>query len=170
MTAPTVSISAAASISRSPPRTASNPAAPASMAAATGCASARSSSASTACAATSRASPSPNAPISSGSDRQLRVGCRQMSTRNMKTVTVSLPPQLVAELDRVRERERRTRSEILRDALRRYITVAERGRMIPIEDALPEEIEAMRRADEEYVRGECVRLEDLQHELGIKPR
>jgi metal-responsive CopG/Arc/MetJ family transcriptional regulator len=93
-----------------------------------------------------------------------------MSTRNMKTVTVSLPPQLVAELDRVRERERRTRSEILRDALRRYITVAERGRMIPIEDALPEEIEAMRRADEEYVRGECVRLEDLQHELGIKPR
>jgi len=88
----------------------------------------------------------------------------------MKTVTVSLPPQLVAELDRVRERERRTRSEILRDALRRYITVAERGRMIPIEDALPEEIEAMRRADEEYVRGECVRLEDLQHELGIKPR
>jgi hypothetical protein len=42
--------------------------------------------------------------------------------------------------------------------------------MIPVEDALPEEIEAMRRADEEYVRGECVRLEDLQRELGIKPR
>jgi metal-responsive CopG/Arc/MetJ family transcriptional regulator len=93
-----------------------------------------------------------------------------MSTRNTKTVTVSLPPQLVAELDRVSERERRTRSEILRDALRRYITVAERGRMIPIEDALPEEIEAMRRADEEYVRGECVRLEDLQRELGIRSR
>jgi hypothetical protein len=31
----------------------------------------------------------------------------------------------------------------------RYITLAERGRMIPVEDALPEEIEAMRRADEE---------------------
>jgi metal-responsive CopG/Arc/MetJ family transcriptional regulator len=93
-----------------------------------------------------------------------------MSTRNMKTVTVSLPPLLVEELDRISERERRTRSEILRDALRRYITVTERGRMIPVEDALPEEIEAMRRADEEYARGECVRLEDLQHELGIKPR
>jgi metal-responsive CopG/Arc/MetJ family transcriptional regulator len=88
----------------------------------------------------------------------------------MKTVTVSLPPQLIVELDRVREREHRTRSEILRDALRRYITVAERGRMIPVEDALPEEIEAMRRADEEYERGECVRLEDLRHELGVKPR
>ena len=33
--------------------------------------------------------------------------------------------------------------------------------MIPVEDALPEEIEAMHRADEEYARGECVRLEDL---------
>jgi metal-responsive CopG/Arc/MetJ family transcriptional regulator len=93
-----------------------------------------------------------------------------MSARNVKTVTISLPPQLVAELDRVREREHRTRSEILRDALRRYITVAERDRMIPIEDALPEEIEAMRRADEEYARGECVRLEDLQRERGVKPR
>ena len=93
-----------------------------------------------------------------------------MSARNMSTVTVSLPQQPVAELDRVREREHRTRSEILRDALRRYITVAERDRMIPVEDALPEEIEAMRRADEEYARGECVRLEDLQRELGVKPR
>ena len=93
-----------------------------------------------------------------------------MSARNMKTITISLPPQLVAELDRVRERERRTRSEILRDSLRRYITVAERGRMIPVEDALPEEIEAMHRADEDYARGECVRLEDLQHELGLRTR
>ena len=88
----------------------------------------------------------------------------------MKTVTVSRPPQLVAELNRVREREHRTRSEILRDALRRYITVAERDRMIPVEDARPEEIEAMRRADEEYARRECVRHEDLQRELGVKPR
>ena len=93
-----------------------------------------------------------------------------MSAQKMKTIAISLPPQMIEELDRVSERERRTRSEILRDALRRYITVAERDRMIPVEDALPEEIEAMRRADEEYVRGECVRLEDLQRELGIKPR
>jgi hypothetical protein len=40
---------------------------------------------------------------------------------------------------------------------------------VPIEDALQEEIEAMRRAEEEFERGECVRLEDLQHELGLKP-
>jgi hypothetical protein len=42
--------------------------------------------------------------------------------------------------------------------------------MIPVADALPEEIEAMHRADEEYARGECVRLEDLQHELGLRTR
>ena len=42
--------------------------------------------------------------------------------------------------------------------------------MIPVEDALPEEMKAMRRADEEYARGECVRLEDPQRELGVKPR
>jgi predicted transcriptional regulator len=93
-----------------------------------------------------------------------------MSTQNTKTVTISLPPQLLADLDRLREREHRTRSEILQEALRRYITAAERDRVIPVEDALPEEIEAMRRADEEYARGECVRLEDFRHELGVKPR
>ena len=93
-----------------------------------------------------------------------------MSTRDTKSLTISLPSQLVAKLDRVREREHRSRSEILREALRRYITRAERGRMIPVEDALPEEIEAMRRADEEHARGECLRLEDLQRELGVKPR
>ena len=76
----------------------------------------------------------------------------------------------MAELDRVHQREHRTRSEILRETLRRYITIAERDRMIPVEDALPEEIEAMHRADEEYARGECVRLEDLQHELGPRTR
>jgi metal-responsive CopG/Arc/MetJ family transcriptional regulator len=93
-----------------------------------------------------------------------------MSTGKTKTLRISLPPQLVAELDRVREREHRTRSEILREALRRYITIAERGRMIRVEGALPEEIEAMRRAEEEYARGECVRLEDLQRELGLRTR
>jgi len=87
-----------------------------------------------------------------------------------KTLTISLPPQLVEELDRVRRREHRTRSQVLRDALRRYLLVAARARTVPIEDALPEEIEAMRRADEEVERGESVRLEDLQRELGLRTR
>ena len=91
-----------------------------------------------------------------------------MSARKTKTIAISLPPQMVDELDRVRKREHRTRSELLREALRRYVTIAERSHMIPVEDALPEEIEAMRRANEEYARGKCTRLEDLQHELGLR--
>ena len=93
-----------------------------------------------------------------------------MGSPTAKTLTISLPPQLVEELDRVRRREHRTRSEVLREALRRYIAVAARIHTVPIEDALPEEIEAMRRAEEEFERGECVRLEDLQHELGLRTR
>jgi metal-responsive CopG/Arc/MetJ family transcriptional regulator len=34
-----------------------------------------------------------------------------------KTVTISLPTQLVAKLDRVHQRDHRTRSEILREAV-----------------------------------------------------
>jgi metal-responsive CopG/Arc/MetJ family transcriptional regulator len=34
-----------------------------------------------------------------------------MSTRSAKTITISLPTQLVAELDRMREREHRTASK-----------------------------------------------------------
>ena len=93
-----------------------------------------------------------------------------MSREETKSVTISLPAQMVDELDRVRKREGRSRSEMFSDALRRYLAVAERSRTIPVADALPEEIEAIRCADEEYPRGECVRLEDLQNELGLKSR
>jgi metal-responsive CopG/Arc/MetJ family transcriptional regulator len=41
-----------------------------------------------------------------------------MSAQKMNTIAISLPPQMIKELDRASERERRTRSEILRDALR----------------------------------------------------
>jgi hypothetical protein len=37
----------------------------------------------------------------------------------------------------------------------------------PAEDALPDEIEAIRRGKEQIARGEYVRLEDLQRELGL---
>ena len=87
-----------------------------------------------------------------------------------KTVAVTLPEPLVDDLDRIRKRRHLTRSELMREALRRYITATERSDTIPVEDPLPGEIEAMRRANEEYARGECVRLEDLQRELGLRAR
>ena len=36
------------------------------------------------------------------------------------TLTVSIPPEMADELERVRKREQRTRSELVREALRRY--------------------------------------------------
>ena len=44
--------------------------------------------------------------------------------RTSATVTVSLPPDMVAELDRVQKIEHRTRSELVREALRHYIRMA----------------------------------------------
>jgi predicted transcriptional regulator len=41
-----------------------------------------------------------------------------MATR--QTMTVSLPPEMMREVDRIRRKEGRTRSELIREALRRY--------------------------------------------------
>lgn len=93
-----------------------------------------------------------------------------MTQRNTKTLTVSLPPAMVEELDRVRKDEHRTRSELVREALRRYVSATGTARRMRVEEAQPGEIEAIRRAEEEYARGETVSLEDLQHELGLPTR
>jgi metal-responsive CopG/Arc/MetJ family transcriptional regulator len=94
-----------------------------------------------------------------------------MAARTTKTLTISLPPAMVEELDRVRAREHRTRSELVREALRRYVAAGQRRRGRPLaEDATPEEQEAIRIAEEEFARGETMRLDDLQNELGLPTR
>jgi CopG family transcriptional regulator / antitoxin EndoAI len=40
--------------------------------------------------------------------------------RTTKTITLSLPPEMAATIDRLRKEEGRTRSELLREAVRRY--------------------------------------------------
>ena len=90
-----------------------------------------------------------------------------MGQRATKTVTVSLPPKMVDELDRIRHRQHRTRSELLREALRHYMAGATAVNAVRVVPALPDEIEAMRRAEAEYAQGQTIRLEDLQRELGL---
>ena len=65
-----------------------------------------------------------------------------MSTRTKKTVAISLLPEEVVALDRVRQRDNLTRAEALREAIRRYVS-QDSDRQIPVEDALPDEIEAI---------------------------
>lgn len=40
--------------------------------------------------------------------------------RTHQTITISLPPELMRNVERVRKTERRTRSELVREALRLY--------------------------------------------------
>ena len=49
-----------------------------------------------------------------------------LQMRPSRTVTISLPPDLAAEVDRLAADEHRTRSELLREAFRRYVAAHER--------------------------------------------
>ena len=40
--------------------------------------------------------------------------------RTTKTITLSLPPEMAATIEKLRKEEGRTRSELLREAVRRY--------------------------------------------------
>ena len=42
--------------------------------------------------------------------------------RTTATLTISLPPAMLKELERVRTHEHRTRSELMREALRSYFS------------------------------------------------
>ena len=74
-----------------------------------------------------------------------------MATQGKKTITTSLPQGELAEFDRIREGYNLTRSQALREAVRRYLAVM---RSLPApEESLPDEIEALREAKEEFARG-----------------
>jgi metal-responsive CopG/Arc/MetJ family transcriptional regulator len=88
-----------------------------------------------------------------------------MTTSKKKTITTTLPPDELAEFDLVCERQSLSRSQALREAIRWYIGAMRS--LPPAEEPLPEEIEAIRRGREQIARGEYIRLEDLQRELGL---
>jgi predicted DNA-binding protein len=92
-----------------------------------------------------------------------------MSTRTNKTVTTSLPPEELVALDRVRKRDNLTRAEALRKAIRRYVSQGS-DRKISVEDALPDEMEAIEEGQAQIARGEYVLLDDLKHEMGRPPK
>lgn len=85
-----------------------------------------------------------------------------------KLISVNVPEAMLPEIDAAARREHRTRSELIREALRRYLS--DRDRMIAADDAQPDEVEAIRRGRAEFERGEFIRLEDLQRELGLPTR
>lgn len=48
--------------------------------------------------------------------------------RTTITFTISLPPEMAEELEEIMKKEHRTRSELIREALRRYVAAVAEGR------------------------------------------
>ena len=85
-----------------------------------------------------------------------------------KVITVRLPEDMLPELDQAARRENCSRSELIEQAIRQYLE--EGGRLIPLDEAEPDEAQAIVRGRRQLKRGEFVRLEDLQNELGLPTR
>lgn len=85
--------------------------------------------------------------------------------RTTSTLTISLPPEMLKELERVRKREHRTRSELMREALRTYFS-----KRIPEEAPTTAELRAIRRGRAAIAGGDFVTLDELRDEVGTAPR
>ena len=79
--------------------------------------------------------------------------------RKSKTITFSLPPEMEEEVENARKAEQRTRSELVREALRYYLA---RGAVVY---ATPEEEEAIHRGRAQAARGEVVSLTKIINDL-----
>jgi metal-responsive CopG/Arc/MetJ family transcriptional regulator len=91
--------------------------------------------------------------------------------RSSATISVSLPPKMADEIERVRRKEHRTRSEFVREALRRYIeradahSVKQRIAKLGEDEPSADEIAAIREGSNEIMEGNFVTLKQLRHEL-----
>ena len=83
-------------------------------------------------------------------------------------IATSLPEEELAELDRVREQQRLTRSQVLRQAVRWYVGAMRH--LPPPEEPLPDEIEALREAEAEFARGGGRQLRAVLDDLECRPR
>ena len=83
-----------------------------------------------------------------------------MASSAVKSVTISLPAEMVEELDRVRKREHRSRSDLLTEALRQYVAGGS-ARRIPIVDPEPGELDALEYGRQQTERGEFALLKEL---------
>jgi Arc/MetJ-type ribon-helix-helix transcriptional regulator len=72
--------------------------------------------------------------------------------RESTTFTVSLPPAMAKEIERAMKAEHRTRSELVREALRVYLS----ARLIPAELPTAAEVRAYRSGMAAYRRGDSI--------------
>ena len=85
--------------------------------------------------------------------------------RPRQTFTISLPESMAKQVEEAMEAEQRTRSELVREALRAYL-----NRRVPIVAASKAELAAIRRGRAEIENGEYVTLDELFHGLAATDR
>ena len=76
--------------------------------------------------------------------------------RTTRTLTVSLPPAMVEKLEKVREAESRTRSELVREALLNYFATR-----YPSDRPTQAEMAAIQRGRAAFKRGDSLSLDQL---------
>jgi|SRR5450432_2078626 len=85
--------------------------------------------------------------------------------RTTNTMTISLPPAMARQMERVQQEEHRTRSELLREAWRHYF-----DSRYPAITPTKTELAAIRRGRAEIKAGRFVTLEQLTDELASQNR
>ena len=83
--------------------------------------------------------------------------------RTHQTMTVSLPPQMMRKVEQVRKTEQRTRSELVREALRLYFNpeLAARIARLPVYTPTAAERRAIAKGRAEIARGEYLTVDEL---------
>ena len=86
--------------------------------------------------------------------------------RETTTFTVSLPPAMAKQVEQAMKAEHRTRSELVREALRVYLS----AKMIPVERPSAAEVRAYRKGTAAYKRGDYVTLGEYIDGMDRRPR
>jgi len=87
--------------------------------------------------------------------------------RTRATMTISLPREMIREVERVRKTEHRTRSELIREALRAYMS---RARTFPVYTPTRRELREIEKGRAEMKRGELYTIDELFHGLASQRR
>jgi predicted transcriptional regulator len=82
-------------------------------------------------------------------------------------LVASLPPEMKREVERLKKLEHRTRSELVREALRTYFKIRAQ---FPEEEPTPGDLRALKEARRDLARGETVPFEKALRELHSRPR
>lgn len=87
-----------------------------------------------------------------------------MDVARYKNLSITLPEGMVDLVDQAAEREHRTRSEFIREALRVYMT------RVPLGKLTAEEAVADRDGHDAYLRREFVTLDQITHDVASRRR